>query len=130
MSEERPSHPRGYPVFRPHWEERPTRLLEQQFESEEELNWVRVAKHNDCVIAAYAIAPLDRFNYKIRMLVVDERYRGEGLGRWLLLHALGLIESKGGQFVHANWGCRTPLLEAVGFERGEENKYRIKLERE
>lgn len=130
LNEERPTHPRGYRVFRPRWEERPTNLLSCQFEKEVELDWVRVAKHKNVVVAAYKIAMLNSNVYKISSLAVDERYRGCGLGSWLLLHALGLIESKGGQTVHANWGCRSSLLQRIGFEQVQGSQYRLKLERE
>ncbi len=130
MNDERPSHPRGYPVFRPRWDERPTCLLACKFEKEEELDWVRVAKHKNAVIAAYRIEALGTNNYAILALAVDEDYRGYGLGRWMLLHALGLIESKGGQTVHASWSCKSSLLQSTGFDLTHGNEYRLKLERE
>lgn len=123
-------HPRDYPVFRPRWDERPEELLGQTFESEKELDWVRIAKHDKNVVAAYLIARIDEFNFSIAALAVNEHYRGEGLGHWMLLHALGLIESKGGRIVHAKWGSNPPLLERVGFRRDQENGHWLQLDRE
>lgn len=130
LNDERPAHPRGYRVFRPHWKERPTDLLSCKFEKEGELDWIRVAKHKNMVVAAYKIAMLNSSVYKISSLAVDEAYRGFGLGSWMLLHALGLIESKGGQTVHANWGCKSSLLQRIGFEQVQGSEYRLILERE
>ena len=130
LNDTRPSHPRGYPVFRPRWDERPDNLLCCKFEREEELDWVRIAKHGDVVVAAYKIEVLGSSTYAISSLAVDEDYRLRGLGRWMLLHALGLIESKGGQIVYANWDRKLSLLQRVGFNRTSDARYRMNLERE
>lgn len=123
-------HPRDYPVFRPHWDERPEKLLQQRFASEEELDWVRIAKHGQTVIAAYRVSTIDRFNFSIASIAVLPDYRGKGIGRWMLMHAMGLIESKGGRTVHANWGCSVPLLDRLGFVHDHENNHWLHLERE
>lgn len=91
--------PREYPVFRPYWRERPTQLLQQSIE-ESDLDWIRIAKHHGQVIAAYRIEQQDVFNYSILSIAVDSNYRHQGIGRWMVLHAVGLIESKGGRVVH------------------------------
>lgn len=130
LNDDRPSHPRGYPVFRPRWDEKPDNLLCCTFEREEELDWVRIAKHGDVVVAAYQIEALGSSTYVISSLAVDESYRRNALGRWMLLHALGLIESKGGQTVHANWGRKLSLLQRVGFNRTGDTEYRLNLDRE
>lgn len=130
MSRVRPSHPRGYPVYRPHWDERPEQLLGRSFQAEEELDWVRIAKHGKRIVAAYHIAKIDTFNYSISSLAVTPNYRGEGIGHWMLLHALGLIESKGGRTVHVYWGCTAPLLKRIGFGHDQENNHWLHLDRE
>ncbi|MCY3885189.1 MAG: GNAT family N-acetyltransferase [Gammaproteobacteria bacterium] len=130
MNTNHPLHPRDYPVFRPHWDERPEELLGQIFQSEEELDWVRIAKHEKKVVAAYQIARIDQFSFSISSLAVNEHYSGEGIGHWMLLHALGLIESKGGRIVRAKWGCNPPLLERVGFRCDQENSHWLHLDRE
>ncbi len=131
MSDEtRPAHPRGYPIYRPHWNERPIQLLNRSFEQDSELDWIRIAKHHDQVIAAYQIALIDTFNYWISALDVRKDYRGEGLGRWMLLHAIGLIESKGGRVVHVKCKNPKPNLEGLGFLATDSNEYRLQLVRE
>ena len=128
--EGRPSHPRGYPIFRPHWDERPTSLLHCCIDAEEDLDWIRIAKHEGRVIAAYQIELVQNFVYRIVSLVVDEEYRREGLGGWMLLHALGLIESRGGRSVLVEWNRNTSMLERVGFIQDTDSGYKLELDRE
>ncbi len=64
-------------------------------------NFVRVAKHDDRVVGAYALRPLTPTRYELVALVVDAGYRRQGLGRWLAGHAIGLAETKGGREVVA-----------------------------
>lgn len=130
MSRERPKHPREYPVYRPRWDERPEELLGCSYQTEEELDWVRIAKKGARVVAAYQVAKIDTFNFSILSLAVSPHYRGQGIGNWMLLHALGLIESKGGRTVHVNWGYTVPLLERLGFGHDQEKNHWLHLERE
>lgn len=63
--------------------------------------FVRVAKLDGRVIGAYRIVRTSQTQFAIKALVVDENYRGHGIGRWLLGHAIGIAELKGGRVIDA-----------------------------
>ena len=62
---------------------------------------VRVAKLDGRVVGAYRLIRTGQTGFAIRALVVDEQYRGCGIGRWLLGHAIGIAELKGGRVIDA-----------------------------
>ena len=62
---------------------------------------VRVAKIDGRVIGAYRLVRTGQTRFAIKALVVDEAYRGRGIGRWLLGHAIGIAELKGGRVIDA-----------------------------
>lgn len=83
-----------------------------------DLDFVRVGRYRDRPVAAYAIRPLGATRFELQALAVAPAYRGKGLGRWLLGHALGLAETKGGREMVAARprtarGCR--FLARAGF---------------
>ena len=62
---------------------------------------VRVAKLDGRVIGAYRLVRTGKTRFAIKALVIDENYRGHGIGRWLLGHAIGIAELKGGRVIEA-----------------------------
>jgi GNAT superfamily N-acetyltransferase len=104
MSGFRPSDVR---IFRPYPDEVPWELLaEAGFDDAEltgalEVDLLRVAKHEGRVAGVYAIRRQQALRYELLLLTVADGYRRKGLGRWLLGHALGLAETKGGREVVA-----------------------------
>ena len=114
--------PRDYRIFRPYWHERPHDLLGEPFE-EADLDWIRIAKDSGEIIAAYWLEQYDQLNFAIKSFAVQQAYRNQGLGRWMVLHAVGLIESKGGRTVHAQFNESVPLLESCGFTGVGPGKY-------
>lgn len=81
-------------------------------------NYLRVARYQGELVGGYAIRPLDPVSFELLMLVVAAPYRRRGVGRWLLGHAIGLAETKGGrEIVTARPGASRAraLLEANGF---------------
>lgn len=111
-------------IFRPYPDEVPWDLLESVGADEAALRQVleqtllRVAKYEDRVIAAYGILPLTPTCFELVALVVAEGYRGRGLGRWLLGHALGLAESRGAREILVRGpglAARPEFLTGVGF---------------
>lgn len=70
---------------------------------------VRVAKLGQVVVGAYRLRPESALRFTLAALGVYAPYRGRGVGRWLLGHALGVAESKGGRSVVAS-GANPPDL--------------------
>lgn len=65
---------------------------------------LRVAKIDDLVIGCYAMhAPsawvhaADEQCYRLALVMVADAYRNNGVGRWLIGHAIGVAETKGGR---------------------------------
>ena len=63
---------------------------------------VRVAKLDGVVLGGYRLGRLRGVRFALPALGVYAPYRGRGVGRWLLGHALGVAESKGGRCVEAH----------------------------
>jgi len=101
---------RDVEIYRPYPDEVPWDLLEATESAEAdlaavlELDFLRVAKYHGAVAGAYGIRPLTVTRYELVLLVVAEPYRRQGLGRWLLGHAIGLAETKGGREILAGSG--------------------------
>ena len=55
----------------------------------------------DIVGAYWLVRHTDKNLYEIKALTVCERFRRRGIGRWLLGHALGIAETRGGRVVVA-----------------------------
>lgn len=125
-----PQAPRRFPIFRPRWYERPNQLLARDISSDTELDWIRIAKNDSEVIAAYEIEQIDAWNFSVLGLQVVDSYRNQGLGRWMLLHAVGLIESKGGRVVHARCRNHKKFFVQCGFTEVAPEHYVMKLQPE
>ena len=69
---------------------------------------VRVAKLDGVVLGTYRLQRQHGARFVLRALGVYAPYRGHGVGRWLLGHAVGVAESKGGRYVAA--AAPTPQL--------------------
>ena len=65
------------------------------------------------IVGAYRLVKVDAARFAISALGVYPAYRGLGIGRWLLGHAIGIAESRGARLVDAE-GPRD-FLEPVGF---------------
>ncbi|NJN50471.1 MAG: GNAT family N-acetyltransferase [Gammaproteobacteria bacterium] len=64
----------------------------------------RVAKFGDVVVGVYVMVWIDRASMELKNIAVRTDCQGQGLGRWLLGHALGLAESKGARRVEVGTG--------------------------
>ena len=58
--------------------------------------FIRIAKNQKKVFGIYELDRSDKGVFVIRSLIVDQASRRNGIGRWLLGHAIGVSESKGG----------------------------------
>ena len=80
---------------------------------------LRLASRGQAVLGGYAMNRLSVERFELLGVVVEEGHRTQGLGRWLVGHALGVAESKGGQeVVIANPG-NTAMFTQMGFSQRE-----------
>ena len=110
--------PRKVPVYRAWPDEIPWDLLPVE---DIDAEWVRVAKLDGEVIGVYAVHPVSPVEFRIDALAVAAPRRGQGLGSWLLRHAIGVCETKGAREITAAPAPGTTLLARAGFRpEGEE----------
>jgi ribosomal protein S18 acetylase RimI-like enzyme len=81
----------------------------------------RIAKVDDDVVAVYALAQHAPTRFELMNIVVREDFRGCGLGRRLIGHALGLAETKGARVVEV--GTANSSLDNLAFF--QRNGFRI-----
>ena len=96
MTGRTPTRPRAT-VYRPFPDEMPVDLVGD----DAPLDDVRVAKLDGSVVGAYRLARVADDRFAIVALAVRAAHRGVGIGRWLLGHAIGIAESRGGRTVEA-----------------------------
>lgn len=101
-------------VYRPFPGEVPSDLVG----ADAPLDDVRVAKakshgSKSRVVGAYRLVQIDAERFAIRSLAVYPAFRGAGIGRWLLGHAIGIAESRGARTIDANGP--PGFLEPAGF---------------
>jgi GNAT superfamily N-acetyltransferase len=108
-------------IYRPYRDEIPWELLALAEPDEARLmhyadaDYLRVAKNGNDVAGAYVVEALAPTRFCLRLLVVEPGYRGKGLGAWLLGHAIGLSESKGGREIVVPDTRPRSLFTRVGF---------------
>ncbi len=111
------------PIYRPYPDEVPWDLFADAGVAEQVLaealdpDFTRLAKVGGRSVGGYIIRPRTPTCYELVALTVAAGYRGKGLGRWLLGHAIGLAESRGGREIVTAGTQGEHLLAAVGFER-------------
>lgn len=97
-------------MLRPYPEELPWDLLldadpsRQRVESYLESDFTRVAKLGDAIIGVYVLVRHDPITFELMNIAVRDEYRGSGMGRRLLGHAIGLAESKGARIIDVGTG--------------------------
>jgi N-acetylglutamate synthase-like GNAT family acetyltransferase len=118
--------PRDLQMFRPYADEVPWELLESAGANADalsavlELDLVRVAKLDGRVVGGYGIRPLSPTSYELVALAIAEGWRGKGFGRWLVGHAIGLAESRGGREIVVRGRGHASFLRRFGFEPAED----------
>jgi len=106
-------------IFRPYPDEIPWELLRRDDAPDREYPesaQMRVAKLGAEVIGVYVLEPAETLRYRLLDLVVAPGYRGRGLGRWLLGHAIGLTESRGGRELLVRGQAPHRFFASIGFE--------------
>jgi GNAT superfamily N-acetyltransferase len=95
--------PQDAEIYRPYPDEIPWELLHLADPDEDRVlgyvdaEYMRVAKRDGEAVGVYVVRPLSPTRYELCNLAVAPPWRGKGLGRWLLGHAIGLAETKGGR---------------------------------
>ena len=104
--------PRKVPVFRAYPDEIPWELMPA---GDIDPEWVRVAKLDGEVIGVYAVHPVSRIEFCIDVVAVAPPHRGQGLGTWLLRHAIGVCETKGAREITAPRAPGMSVFAKAGF---------------
>lgn len=113
--------PQDTDIFRPYPDEVPWELLSLADPDEDRVagyvdaDYMRVAKYRGDAVGVYVVRPLSPTRYELCNLAVAPPIRGKGLGRWLLGHAIGLCETKGGREILIRSAGLRGLFERAGF---------------
>ena len=87
---------------------------------------LRVAKLGERVIGGYAMhEPLSideqvARTFSLAMVMVEPDCQGNGVGRWLIGHAIGVAESKGGRHLEARFSGPADFFIGLGFRAADE----------
>ena len=83
---------------------------------------LRVAKLGERIIGCYAmhepriIDDQVAQTFVLAMVMVEPNYQGNGVGRWLVGHAIGVAESKGGRHLAAELAGPAAFFTGLGFQ--------------
>ena len=105
---------RKIPIYPPYADEVPWELLPAAFDPGPDLDSMRVAKLSGQVVGVYAFERASSLAFRIVALAVAKPQRRQGIGRWLLGHAIGVCEAKGARELLAPPSNST-LLRRAGF---------------
>jgi len=87
---------------------------------------VRVAKRHEEVLALYSMDPGDGICYLLHGVLVVPKCRQQGLGRWLMGHAIGVAESKGARRLRLTNTKNKGFFFASGFaQKGNEALFEL-----
>ena len=83
---------------------------------------LRVAKLGELIIGCYAMhepTPVDDHvvrTFSLVMVMVEPKYQGNGVGRWLVGHAIGVAETEGGRHLAAQLAGPAAFFAGLGFQ--------------
>ena len=83
---------------------------------------LRVAKLGERIIGCYAMhEPKPIYDqvarsFSLAMVMVEPNCKGNGVGRWLVAHAIGVAESKGGRHLEARLHGPADFFKGLGFQ--------------
>ena len=83
---------------------------------------LRVAKLGECIIGCYAMHEPTLIDdqvartFVLAMVTVEPNYQGNGVGRWLVGHAIGVAETKGGRHLVAELPGPAAFFTGLGFQ--------------
>ena len=108
-------------LFRPYSNEFPENLLWDAGADEtcvarwQSAEIVRIARYQDELAAVYAMDRPEPTQFILHGLVVAQPLRKQGLGRWVVGHAIGVAESKGGRHIQLPASGGTRCFSRIGF---------------
>lgn len=115
---------RDYEVFRGDPAALPAEMAEIYLAMEPRPDVLRVAKFQQQIIGCYAMyAPESPHAvgkpalFELGMVMVSDAYRRNGVGRWLVGHAIGVAESKGGRELRVPLSGPAEFFEGLGLHR-------------
>lgn len=114
-------------VFKPYANEFPEHLLAEADEAVvtawQAAETLRIAKQREEILGVYAMQRIDSAWFELLGVVVAQPARHQGLGRWLVGHAIGVAESKGGRHLRVRASGGSRLFAAMGFARDARGLY-------
>ncbi len=108
-------------MFKPYPNEFPEDLLWQAGADEAcitrwlEASMLRIAKINEVIVACYAMDRGTELTFCLHGVVVDPAHRRQGLGGWVVGHAIGVAESKGARHLLLPGAGGSRLFDRMGF---------------
>jgi GNAT superfamily N-acetyltransferase len=111
---------RDYEVFRGDPEALPPAMLQCFQTLSPQPQVLRVAKLQEQIIGCYAMSMPSggSSDYRLAMVSVVEEFRRNGVGRWLVGHAIGVAESRGGRELLASLPGPEAFFRGLGFAGG------------
>ncbi|MFT7653213.1 MAG: N-acetylglutamate synthase-like GNAT family acetyltransferase [Limisphaerales bacterium] len=112
-------------IFHPYKDEFPEVLLVDAAATEACLDqWrnaeiLRIAKRGEEILGCYAMTRLSENEFRLFGVTVQHNVRKQGLGRWVVGHAIGVAESKGAREISIENIGSSRCLGRIGFERGD-----------
>lgn len=115
---------RDYEVFRGDPAALPREMAEVYGDMQLPPDVLRVAKMHEQVIGCYAMHSLESSHsdgkpglFELGMVMVLDTYQRNGVGRWLIGHAIGVAESKGGRELLVTLPGPADFFQGLGFRQ-------------
>ena len=123
------SRPRDVSIFRPHAIEATIDPLLCVLKAPD-LELVRVAKWLGEVVAVYQLTQMTETEFALVSIHVEAGYRRRGLGTWMLGHAIGLTEARGGRSIEVVFAQGHRFFERSGFNPRKNGVLRLDVQPE
>ena len=120
-------------IFKPYSNEFPAHLLEGvglsdgQIDQWQQAQILRIAKKGEDILAAYAMNRTSSQMFHLEGVVVDQPVRKQGLGRWVIGHAIGVAESKGGRQLTLAQTGGSRCFAKIGFEPHNDGHWQFSM---
>ena len=121
--------PRDVSIFRPHAIEATIDPLLCVLKAPD-LELVRVAKWLGEVVAVYQLTQMTETEFALVSIHVEAGHRRKGLGTWMLGHAIGLAEARGGRSIEVVFAEGRRFFERRGFNPRKNGVLRLEVQPE